>query len=72
MRFETKLFLAGVFPVVLIIGLVGVHSWYRGDWRPFAIVVAFYAAIYTACVVLARLDKWRRRRRRLRKRGERA
>jgi hypothetical protein len=62
MRFETKLFLAGVVPVVLIIGSMGLHFWYSGDWRPFAIVVASYAAIYTACVALAGLDKWRRRR----------
>ncbi|HEX4073388.1 MAG TPA: hypothetical protein VHX68_19560 [Planctomycetaceae bacterium] len=47
--------------------VLGLYAWYRGDWRPIATMVAIYAAMYAACVVLARLEEWRRRRRRLRK-----
>jgi ABC-type transport system involved in Fe-S cluster assembly fused permease/ATPase subunit len=69
---EEKLVLVSIMTVAINIGLMGLHFWYSGDWRPFAIIVAFYAAIYAACVVLARPNEWRRRRRRRRKQRERA
>jgi len=68
MRYGTKLWLMGVVPPATIIVLVGLYSWSHAEWSPFGTLLGFYAAVLATCMGLARLDEWRRVRRRLRQR----